>query len=125
MMIATVAAACNYGRAAKFAAPDNERLFKQSTLLQILHQSGAGLIGMFAILDQIRFQVAVLVPGFVEEFDKPDAPFDQPPRQKAVHGKGRLAGFDAVHFEDVLWFFGKVHQVRALAFASDRRFQMS
>ena len=66
VMVAAVVAALHHRRAAKFSAPDHERVFQQSTLLEILHEGGAGAVGVAAVLLQIPREVAVLVPRLVE-----------------------------------------------------------
>ena len=50
MMIAAVIPALHHRRAAEFAAPDDQRVVEQAALLQICDQSGAGLIGVVAVL---------------------------------------------------------------------------
>src|SRR5436190_12668762 len=84
MMIAAVVAALDHWRAAKFAAPDDQRLIEQTALLEVFEQRRARLIRIKAILLEIFDQVAVLVPGFVEELNVTHAALDQPPREKAV-----------------------------------------
>ena len=50
MMVAAVAAALHHRRAAKFAAPDDQRVLEHAALLQILDQRRARLIGVLAVL---------------------------------------------------------------------------
>src|SRR5207253_6212894 len=48
-------------RAAKFAAPNDQRLVQQTALLQILKQGGASLIGLFALVLQAAANIVFLV----------------------------------------------------------------
>src|SRR5439155_18159067 len=106
MMIATIiAAALDHRGATKLAAPNYQRRVEQSALLQVLDKRGAGLIGIFAILFQVVYQIPMLVPRFVKELDKPHPPFNQPPRKQTVHCEGGFARLDAVHVEDMLGLF--------------------
>ena len=102
MMVAAVVAALDHRRAAELAAPDDQRLVEQAALLEVLDQGGAGLVGVVAVLLEVVDQVAVLVPGFVEELHEAHAPLDQPAGQQAVVGERRLARLGAVHVEHVL-----------------------
>ena len=54
MMVAAVGAALHHRRAAKLAAPDHQRVVEQAALLQILDQRGAGLVGVVAVLLEVR-----------------------------------------------------------------------
>ena len=49
------------GCAAEFTAPDDERIVEQAALLEVFHQSGAGLVGVPAIIFNAVGQVAVLI----------------------------------------------------------------
>lgn len=53
-------------------------------------------------------EAAVLVPGFVEEFDEGDAALDESSCEEGVVGEGALAGFGSIHFLDVLGLAGDV-----------------
>ena len=81
MVVAAVVAALDHRRAAEFAAPDDQGILEQPALLEILDQRGAGAVGVLAILPKILHEVAVLVPGFVEELDEADAALDESPCQ--------------------------------------------
>ena len=67
-----------------------------------LTRAAQGLIGVAAVLLQVLHQVAVLVPGLVEELDEAHAVLDQPPGQQAVVGERRFARLGTVHLERVL-----------------------
>ena len=92
----------DHRRPAELAAPDDQRVVEQPALLQVLDQRGAGLVGVLAVLLEVVDQVAVLVPGLVEDLHEPHAALDQPAGQQAVVGERRLARLGAVHVEDVL-----------------------
>ena len=66
MMVAAIVAALNHGRAAEFAAPDDERGLQKTALLQVLDKRGAGPVGVAAIGPQVSDEAAVLVPALVE-----------------------------------------------------------
>src|SRR4051812_16745415 len=55
MMIAAIVTTLNHWRPPKLTAPDDQRVLQQATLLKILHQGGSGLVGVFAVLDQVPF----------------------------------------------------------------------
>ena len=112
MIAAIVAAALHHRRAAKLAAPEHERVVEQAALFQIAHQRGAGLIGVLAVLGEVLLEIAVLVPGFVEQLHETHAALEQAPGQQAVVGERRLARLGAVHVENVLRLPRQVHQFR-------------
>src|SRR5258708_2606304 len=62
----------DHGGAAEFAAPDDERVFEQSALLQILDQRGAGPVSEAALFLHSTGDVAVMIPGFVKQLHKAD-----------------------------------------------------
>ena len=61
MMIAAVVCRCEFplriNRSTKFTSPDNERVVKQSSLLQVFHQGSRGLVGVAALLADLAGQV--------------------------------------------------------------------
>ena len=71
MMVSTIiATALDHRCPSKLSAPNHQRVFEQPSLLEILEQCRASLIGILAILFKIIDQVAVLIPSFVKELDK-------------------------------------------------------
>ena len=68
-------------------------------------------------------QVAVLVPGFVEELHEAHAALDQPAGQQAVVGERRLARLGAVHLEHVLRLLRDVHQLRRAGLHAERHLE--
>ena len=103
VMIASVVSALHHRGAAKFAAPDEERFIEQSALLEIEDEGGAGLVGVLRVLFHSVGEVAVLVPGLMEELDEADAPFDEAPGEQTI---ARVSGLfdvlDPVEIEDGL-----------------------
>src|SRR5262245_48572232 len=55
--------------AAELAAPDDQRVFQEATLLEVLDERGGGLIDVVALATDLPRQVAVLVPAAVHELD--------------------------------------------------------
>src|SRR5687768_1517262 len=102
MMIAAIVAALDHGSSPKFTTPDNQRIFEQTALLQILDQGGARLVRIFAVLLQVAHQGTVLVPGLMENLDEPDSALDEPAGQETAIGVGRLARLRAIHLESLL-----------------------
>ena len=56
MKIASVAATLHHWRAAKFAAPNDQRIFQHSALFQVFDQRRAGLIGVLTVFGQVANQ---------------------------------------------------------------------
>lgn len=81
VVVAAVIPPLNHGRPAKLTPPDDDRVIQQSPFLEIGHQRGTGLIGIEGVLLHTSGQVAVLIPGFVEQLNEADAAFDESPRE--------------------------------------------
>src|SRR5207247_5135215 len=96
MMIAAIVTALYHRRAAKFAAPDDERVIQQAALLQVANERGAGPVGVLAVLLEIGDEISVLIPGFVKDFNETHALFDEPPREQAGIGERAFARLRAV-----------------------------
>ena len=90
-----------HGGAAEFAAEDDQRIFQQSSLLEVLEQRGAGLVDLLAAivkrLAEVLIGAAMVVPIGVIELDESDVALDEASREQAVVGEGAAAGFGAVH----------------------------
>src|SRR4051812_3006927 len=67
VVVAAVVAALHHRRTAEFAAPNDDRVLQEAALLEVLDKGGAGAVGFVAVVADGARQVAVLVPGFVEE----------------------------------------------------------
>lgn len=78
VIAAIVPATLDHRSASKFAAPDDQSFVQHATLLEVLDQGRATLIGRFAVLFNRFGQVPMLIPRFVKQLDKSSAPFDQP-----------------------------------------------
>ena len=74
--------------AAKFTAPDDQRLVVQSARLQILHQSVASLVDVLALAGQTFGDVRVSVPVVQIDLHETHPALDQPPREQGRVGEG-------------------------------------
>ena len=61
--------------AAKFAAPNDERVIEQTTLFEILDERRAGAIGFRGLVFDAFDNFAVVIPAFMEQLDEADATF--------------------------------------------------
>ena len=80
------------GSPSEFRAPDHKRFVEETTLLEILQETGDGLVDLPAIPGVICSQVAVSIPGSrpataVINLHKPHAAFDQSSRGQAEPAK--------------------------------------
>ena len=113
MVITSVVATLNHRSSPEFSAPNHDRIFQESSFLQIHHQSRAGLIGIQSILFDSACQITVLVPGFVKQLNKSHAPFDQSSSQQTVASKIRFLWIlDAVAIEHFFRLTAQIHQLR-------------
>ena len=99
------------GRPAELPAPDNQRVVEHPSLLQILDQGRAGLVGVGTVLLKVAHEVAVLVPGLVKDLDEADPALQEAAGQQAGAGKRGLARLRAVQVEDVLRLAADVHHL--------------
>ena len=74
MVIPSVIALCEatltINRPSKFAAPDDEGVFQQSTLREILHECRGRLVSVSALPGQLGWEIRVLVPSSMEQLNK-------------------------------------------------------
>ncbi len=77
-------------RASKLGSPDHQRAVEESALLQIFDQRGDRLIDDPGIVSQVSFQIAVLVPGFINYVDEPDSSFHHAPGQQTIASKRQM-----------------------------------
>ena len=77
----------DHWRPAEFAAPDDEGVVEQTSLLEIGEQTGAGLVGAQGLSGQTGVDALVVIPAFVEYLDEADAAFDEAAGQEAVLGE--------------------------------------
>src|SRR4030095_7876508 len=108
-MVPTVVAALDHWRAAELAAPNDQRVFEQAALLEVLDQRGTGLVGLFAFGLEAAHAAAVVVPCLMEKLHEADAALDEAAGEEAVVGERRLAYFGTVHFERLLRLIADVH----------------
>ena len=116
MMVATKAVGTNVALrisgAPKLTAPDNQRVVKKPTLLKVLDEGAAGLVGVAGLgLDAIG-QSTVMIPVAVTQLDEANPALGQATRQEAVVGKGRFAGLSPIQLEHRFGFGRQVYQLR-------------
>jgi hypothetical protein len=104
------------GGSPKLAPEHDERVIEQSPLTKVFQQGrnraihGPAFVGE-TIANVFRRTRAVEIPSPIEELDIPDALLDQSPRQKAVVGEARVAGFGTVGLQGGRRFTGDVHHL--------------
>ena len=76
------------GRAAKFAAPDDERALEQAALLEISYERGDGLVHAADGIAVGALDVIVRVPSAVVELDEAHAFLDELAREQAFAAEG-------------------------------------
>src|SRR5208337_5313713 len=69
-LAAHVGIAFDHGCAPEFTAPDHQSVIEQTTLLEILNQSGAGAIRFSGLVDDSRMDFAMVVPAFMEKLNE-------------------------------------------------------
>ena len=84
--VVIAAGALGHGRAAEFAAPDDQRVVEHAALFQIGDQRGGRLVDFLGLELDVVFEIAVVVPVAVIELDEPHAAFGQAAGQQAVGG---------------------------------------
>jgi hypothetical protein len=77
IVVVAAIAALSHGRAAEFAAPDDESVFEQVAVLEVLDESGDGLVGVLAVFRELFVQAAVLVPSFMEKLNEADVALNE------------------------------------------------
>ena len=101
------------GGATKLAAPDDERVFEQSALLEILDEPRRSLVGLLALVRDAARKAAVVVPALVEELHEAHAFLDKSAGLEAVRGeRTRCLHAVAIHREGRWRFLGKVGHLR-------------
>src|SRR5207253_4787355 len=90
-------------RAAKLAAPNDERILEQPALFQIHKQRADRLIALLSQLPVVDFQVIMAVPrlaGAVPQLHEANAALDEPPSDQQLP----CLYSRSVHVSIVLWF---------------------
>src|SRR4051794_11622208 len=108
MVIAAIAVrsqvALTIHRATELTAPDDERLIQQAALLQVLNESGGGLVGFFRALAELIGQAVVRVPAAMKKLHETHAAFAQAASNQHIVGVGPWPfGVFAVQIERALW----------------------
>src|SRR5690242_12474749 len=94
-----------HGRAAKLAAPQNQRVVQHAALFQILYKGGAGLIDIQRGARHAFLDFAMMIPRPMIELNEPHPAFRQSPREQTIRSETAVAWlFYTVHLEDVLRF---------------------
>src|SRR5207249_4992722 len=92
VMIATVIRRVEFslavGGAAKFSAPDHQRVIEQSALLQIFDERGAWLVHVAALQADVAGQIVMLIPAAMVKLDEAHAALREPAREQAVRREG-------------------------------------
>ena len=99
--------------AAELGGEDDERVFEQAALLQVLDQRGGGLVDVAALVRELARDGDVLVPAAMEELHEADAALEQAAGEQAVGGVAAgLAHLGAVGLERGGRFVADVGQLR-------------
>ena len=115
--------------APKFSTPNHQRIIKQTPHFQVFDQRRRSLIHAFSHDFDVVGQVAVVIPALVVELDEFHVFFGQLSRQQAViRESSGLAGFRAVHIENIIRLLahvqrfghGHLHPVRHFILADAR-----
>ena len=100
-------------RTTEFPTPDDQCVFQQISLFQILDQSRSRLIGILALPSDCSWQAPMVIPSHVKQLNKSNSTLSQSPGQQAVCGKSpRLAGIRAIKIECRCRFLGNIRQFR-------------
>ena len=78
----------DHGGSPEFSAPNNQRVFQHASLLQILDQSCACLVCLFALLFDSIFDIAVMIPAGVVKLYESYTSFSKSSGQQAILGEG-------------------------------------
>ena len=77
------------GRAAEFAAPDDERVVEHAALLEVADERGDRLVHAADALGVGALEVVVAVPAAAEDLHEAHAFLHEPAREQALAAKGR------------------------------------
>src|SRR5690348_8808789 len=91
--------------AAKFTAPDYQRIVEHAALLEVFDKGSARLICILALFADSFWKIAVLVPAAMIELNEPDAPFRHAAGEEAIVSKRAWILYVwAIHLERALRF---------------------
>lgn len=99
--------------ASEFTTPNNQGIIEQPPLFEVAKEAGRRLVGVVTLAFDGLGEAAMVIPAHVEELDEAHVAFAETTSQKAIRGIRAGAFYVwSVKVEDVLWFFGKIEQVR-------------
>src|SRR3954462_1084660 len=97
---------------AELSAPNDQRVFQQAALLQVLHQRRACPIRVPRLSRNLLRQVIVLIPPTMEELNEANTAFGEAPRQQAIGREcPRLASLFAIELKGPRRLFRQVGQL--------------
>src|SRR6266853_652081 len=95
--------------AAKFTAPNHQRVLEQAALLEVLDEAVAALVNVLALRRKVARQVAMLVPAAMKDLHEAHAALDQPPgHQRGVGESAPLFGLGTIELVSLFGFARKV-----------------
>src|SRR4051812_32421022 len=109
--------------AAEFTAPDDKRFVQKAALLEVLDESGRGLVGFSGALTELTGKPIVRVPPAMKELHKSNAAFAQAASDQHIVGISPwFFGVFAIQIERALWlarnvrqlWHGRLHAIRKL-----------
>src|SRR5690606_34149923 len=112
-----------HGRAAEFAAPEDEGVLEEAALLQVLDEGGGRLVDELADAAHAIVEVAVVVPTAVIQLDETHAAFREPAGEQTVGREGTVSRLlDPVHIEDRLRLLAEIGELRDARLHLEREF---
>ena len=113
VVVAAVAPPLVHRRPPKLASPRHEGVVEEAALLEIEDEGGARLIGVGGVLPHPVDEIAVGVPGLVEQLHEADTALEEPAGEETVAGIAGLGRIgDPVAIENGLRLAGEIHQLR-------------
>lgn len=113
------------GCATELSRPKHQSILKQSSLFQILEQSGNWLIGLFAESREIAANVAVMVPAVHGNLHKPHARFAEfPSKETCATMFVSLVTADTVEVKCCLAFVREIDQLRCRGLHAEGQFHV-
>jgi len=99
-------------RPPKLSAPDHERVLEHVPPLEIFEQTGDGLVRLSAVLPESRFDIRVLIPAPMSQFDKTNTRLRKATGEQALFPKSiGILLTDAIQSERLLRLPGEVHDI--------------
>ena len=115
------------GSTAEFACKDDESIIEHASLLEIIDESGAGLIDVVSLASYFFGKPNVVVPTPVEELYEADSTFCHATGEKAVSGEraGFLDFWTVEFFVNLFIFLCEVGEVRNRGLHTESHFLLS